>query len=158
MKTKEFSEWISQIDGIEVAVYDEDKILFLCTDETVVVKLTQVAEKSNHVLGIKTYDNKLCFCLYKNDYANFISNWYGETKKGIPDLSWVTIRQMAEELKKRENLTFAILWIEESEYDNISLEASGNPTTLCGMLTRGLNLAVKYADKNINYHEPKDDK
>ncbi len=122
-----------------------------------VIKVTEIAEKSEHILSIKTFENKLCFCLQNRNFSEFVSLWYGETKKGIPDLSWVTIRQMADELKKRDNLTFAILWIEDSGHENISLEASGNPTTLCGMLTRGLNLAVKYADKNIGYNQTQDD-
>jgi len=158
MTIQEFAEWISQLEHIEVVAYDDEKVIFLCTDEKLVIKLTDVAEKSQHILSIKKFEEKLCFCLHQKDYSEFVRIWYGENKKGVPDLSWVTIRQMANELKKRDNITFALIWIEESGYDNISLEASGNPTTLCGMLTRGLNLAVRHADKTIDYHEPKDDK
>lgn len=158
MTTKDFSEWISQIDGIEVVKFDEEKILFFCSEENLVIKLTDVAEKTNTNLSIRTHEQKICFCLNKDNLDQFVSFWHRENKKGLPDLSWVTVKQMASELKSRDNLTFALVWIEDSGYDNISLEASGNPTTLCGMLSRGLNLAIKYADKNINFHEPKDDK
>jgi hypothetical protein len=76
---------------------------------------------------------------------------------GIPDLSFVTIRQMATELKQRENLTFAIVWIENNERDNIAIEGSGNPTQLIGLLTRGTHMAIEWADKNINFFKPDDD-
>ena len=33
----------------------------------------------------------------------------------------------------------------------MTLEASGNPTFICGLLARATNLAAKYADKDINY-------
>lgn len=156
MTTEEFAEWMAQLANIEVVSFDNDKILFFCTEETEVLKLTEVAEKSNHVLSIKKLDEKICFCLYNKDFSDFVSKWYGENKKGIPDLSWVTIRQMAEELKKRDYISFALVYMEDSGHDNISLEANGNPTQLCGLLTRALNLAVKHADKNIDYREHKD--
>lgn len=158
MNKEEFVDWLKNLSSIEIVAFDDtDKILFLCTDENVVIKLTEVAEKSDHILSIRKVEDKLCFCLHtNNNYQNFVSSWYGDNKKGLPDLSWVTIKQMAEELKKRENLSFALVYIEHTGYENISLEASGNPTTLCGMLTRALNLAVKHADKNIDYHEPQD--
>lgn len=158
MTSKDFSDWISQIDGIEVVNFDEEKILFFCSDENIILRLTEVAEETNSNLSIRTHSQKICFCLFKDSFENFVNNWHRENKKGVPDLSWVTIKQMATELKARNNLTFALVWMEDTGYDNISLEASGNPTILCGMLSRGLNLAIKYADKNINFHEPKDDK
>jgi hypothetical protein len=42
---------------------------------------------------------------------------------GIPDLSLTTIRQMATELKRRENLCFAVVWIEDNE--EITLPSKG---------------------------------
>ena len=50
--------------------------------------------------------------------------------------------------------------IEKSEnlnLNNITLEASGNPTYLCGLLARGQHLANKFAEKNIKYHQEDDD-
>lgn len=73
---------------------------------------------------------------------------------GIPDLSLVTIKQMAMELKQRQDLTFAIIWIENKERDNIAIEGSGNPTQLIGLLARGEHLAIQWADKNIKFHKP----
>lgn len=76
---------------------------------------------------------------------------------GLPDLSLTTIRQMALELKKRDNLCFAIVWIEDNERDNIAIEGSGNPTQLVGLLSRGLHMTIEWADKNIKFNKPKDD-
>jgi len=157
MSTKEFSEWLSDIDGIEVIKVEEDKVIFVCLNEDIVLKLTTIAQETKNLLSILNLDGKICFCLYNNDLQAFVKKWSGENKKGIPDLSWVTIKQMAAELKKRDNLTFALIWMEDSGYDNISLEGSGNPTVLCGILSRGLNLAIRHADNNIEYKELKDD-
>ena len=76
---------------------------------------------------------------------------------GLPDLSLTTIRQMANELKKRENLCFAVVWIEDNDRDNIAIEGSGNPTQLVGLLARGLHMAIEWADKNIKFHNPPSD-
>lgn len=76
---------------------------------------------------------------------------------GIPDLSLVTVRQMAMELKQRQNLCFALIWMEESDRENIAIEGSGEPTRLVGLLARGLNMAVDWADRNIKFHRPKEE-
>ncbi len=73
---------------------------------------------------------------------------------GIPDLSLVTIRQMANELKRRENVCFALVWMEDSERDNIAIEGSGNPTQVVGLLTRGTHMAIEWADRNIKFQKP----
>ena len=54
---------------------------------------------------------------------------------------------MISELKKRENLLFALIWIENNETDNISLEGNGTITNLSGLITRGLHLLINYGDK-----------
>jgi hypothetical protein len=76
---------------------------------------------------------------------------------GLPDLSLVTMRQIAAELKRRDGLTFALVWIENTERDNIAIEGSGNPTQLVGLLTRGSHMAIEWADKNIKFFKPKED-
>ena len=69
-------------------------------------------------------------------------------------MSLVTIRQIANELKTRNNLTFALVWIENSERDNIAIEGSGQPTQLIGLLARGTHMAIEWADKNIRFYKP----
>jgi len=76
---------------------------------------------------------------------------------GIPDLSLVTMRQLANELKQRSNLTFALVWIEDHEIDNIAIEGAGNPTQIIGLLSRGTHLAIEWADKNIKFFKPDGD-
>lgn len=76
---------------------------------------------------------------------------------GIPDLTLVTIRQMATELKQRQNLTFAIVWIESNDKDSIAIEGNGTPTALVGLLSRGTHMATEWADKNIKFYKNKDD-
>ena len=72
-------------------------------------------------------------------------------------MSLLTIRQMAAELKMRNGLTFALVWIENAERDNIAIEGSGNPTQLVGLLTRGSHMAIEWADKNIKFFKPRED-
>lgn len=69
---------------------------------------------------------------------------------GLPDLSLCTIRQFATELKKRQNLCFALVWMEDNNTDNIAIEGSGNPTMLIGLLTRGVSLSVDWCNKGLN--------
>jgi len=76
---------------------------------------------------------------------------------GVPDLSLVTIKQIARELKKRENLSFAMVWMEDSSKDNIAIEGNGNPTNLVGLLARGLHMAIEWSDKYLHFKKPDDD-
>ena len=47
----------------------------------------------------------------------------------------------------------ALSWLEENSLDNISFEGNGDPTKLCGLLARGLNLAINWADKNMDFQK-----
>jgi hypothetical protein len=157
MNTKQFSDWLQQVNDIEIIKVNETSVMFFCNTDNVVSKVTAIAEKTGNPLTLHTNQNKICMCLHNHDLASFYKAWNRENKKGLPDLSWVTCKQMADELKKRENLTFALVWMEELGHDNISFEANGNPTILCGLLTRSLNIAIRWADKNLDFHEPKED-
>lgn len=75
---------------------------------------------------------------------------------GLPDLSLCTVHQMAEELKRRKNLVFAMVWIEGNEKDNITLEASGNPTQIIGLLSRGHYMAIEWTDQKLKYRRRND--
>lgn len=108
-------------------------------------------------------DKKQQTIIMLNKRLENILTTHGDPKKakqkelGLPDLSLVTIRQMAAELKARTGLTFALVWIENTERDNIAIEGSGNPTQLVGLLTRGSHMAIEWADKNIKFFKPKDE-
>lgn len=157
MTTKEFAKWFSDVEGLTITLVEEDKIYFLITKETLVVKITNAANESDNFLSLHSDGKRMLFCLHKHQYKKFIEVFEGksENKKResvIPDLSLVTIEQMMDELKKRSNISFAFVKVEHSEVENISLEASGNPTFICGLLARATSLAAKYADKNIDYY------
>lgn len=79
-----------------------------------------------------------------------------EKELGLPDLSLCTITQMAEELKTRENVNFALVWIENSEKDNISLQAKGNATQIIGLLARGQQIALDWTNQNLKYKKKND--
>jgi hypothetical protein len=81
---------------------------------------------------------------------------YAEEELGLPDLSLCTITQMAEELKTRENINFALVWIENSEKDNISLQAKGNATQIIGLLARGQQIALDWTNQNLKYKKKND--
>jgi len=153
MTTKEFAKWFSNIEGLNVSSIEEDKLYFTITKETLVVKITKTANESDHFLSLHSDGTKMMFCLHRRQYEKFIEIFEGKKIEGIiPDLSLVTIEQMMEELKKRKNISFAFVKVEHTESENISLEASGNPTFICGLLARATNLAANYADKNIDYY------
>ena len=64
---------------------------------------------------------------------------------------------MASELKKRKNLTFALVWMEEDGIENFNIEAVGNPTMLCGMLTRGVNMTTNWAESKAKYEDEEEE-
>ena len=153
MTTKEFAKWFSTIEGLTVTSIEEDKIYFLISKEPLVVKITQTANDSDHFLSLHNDGKKMLFCIHRHQYDKFIEIFEGKKPDSvIPDLSLVTISQMMDEIKKRKNITFAFVMMEHADIENLSLEASGNPTFICGLLARATNLAAKYADKNINYY------
>lgn len=93
-------------------------------------------------------------------FSNRIKTFIDRTRKpaydefGLPDLSLVTIKQIAKELKQRKNLSFAMVWMEESNKDNIAIEGNGNPTHLVGLLARGLHMAIEWSDKYLKFQKP----
>lgn len=99
--------------------------------------------------NIKSLSEKLISLTNKQEEERKIK--YNEL--GVPDLSLVTIKQMVEELKKRKNLVFSLVWIENNERDNIAIEGSGNPTQLVGLLARGVHMAIEWADRSIRFNK-----
>ena len=112
-----------------------------------------IIEAQNRIAAINLINKKLTTIL---DSSGNIEK-AKQKELGLPDLSLVTIRQMAMELKRRNNLTFALVWIENNERDNIAIEGSGNPTQLVGLLARGSHMAIEWADKSIKFYKPSDD-
>lgn len=99
--------------------------------------------------NIKLFHEKLSILIKDQDEEMKIKH----QQFGMPDLSLVTIHQMVTELKKRKNLVFSLVWIENSNIDNISVQGSGNPTQVVGLLARGTHMAIEWADKNIRFNK-----
>lgn len=134
--SKDFvNDFCSLFDDIEV--FDEGDISYTKTDDHVFVKFNR--HKSLLV-------DKIDACLYVAVAKNFPKHdkWL---EYGVSDLSLTTVTQMANELKKRENILFSLIWIENNETDNISIEGNGTLTNLVGLITRGLHLLINYSDK-----------
>lgn len=98
--------------------------------------------------------------LLAKQFNNIVNNktlkTANEKELGLPDLSLCTITQMAEELKLRENVSFALVWIENNEKDNISLQAKGNATQIIGLLARGQQIALDWTNQNLKYKKKND--
>lgn len=124
--------------------------------------LTNQEEESTYQLVIDAEDKKNCIILLTKKFLALLEA-RGNVRQaknrelGLPDLSYMTIKQMATELKSRQNLTFALIWIENNERDNIAIEGSGNPTQLIGLLARGQHMAIEWADKTIKFYRPEKD-
>lgn len=138
----------NQID--DVRDFDSCKILVLSHPDD--------PEKSAYQLIFNNDKEKYIGMLLKR-VQNFQES-SGDAKKaaykelGLPDLSLATIKQMAMELKSRQNLCFAMVWMEDNERDNIAIEGSGNPTQLVGLLSRGLYMTIEWSNKNIRFQQP----
>lgn len=158
MDTDKFSNWLSRIDGISIVKTEKDKLYFAISQENLIIKITKTANLSDNFISIHSEEEGILFCIHNTDFNKFVEIWedknsYDKSSKkyGIPDLSLVTVNQMMKELKKRENISFAFVMTELSDAQNILLEGSGNPTYICGLLSRGLYIANKFAEKDLNF-------
>lgn len=152
MNTKQFCDWAKEISELQISSYEEQRIYLLPTGENAFLKLVSVADKSKNFISLHPHEDTIIYCLHNNNLDEFIRIWEKETdtdQKGIPDLSWATCKQIGEELKNRDNLVFALIWMEVEGNENLSVEAGGNPTLVAGMVNRGLNLIVNWAGKDF---------
>lgn len=168
-----FLETFSALEGLQVINSELPYwIQFYCFSQDIMDDLLSQIEDTNcKILPLPDKENpqeiyyKLTF---ENDFSllfkrlkNYLDSGNYRTAKlnelGIPDLSMVTIRQMAVELKQRKNICFALMWMEDNERDNIAIEGSGNPTQLVGLISRGLHMAIEWSDKNIKFQRPNDE-
>lgn len=158
-----------KVDGLKLVETNNSpySIVYEVEDEeTQLIFLSLIKEIKNKDVFIKESKN-FCKLLILTNEPNVVYSVYSqilyltlvqeEKRKnkfqeiGIPDLSLVTIKQMTEELKKRNNLVFALVWIENNERDNIAIEGSGDPTQLVGLLSRGTHMAIEWAEKSIRF-------
>jgi hypothetical protein len=163
-------EVLSQLEGVEVIETSEPEawIHFRCPSQDVLAQINDLPDKCRIlVLGEPdqpTYQLFVDDALAVLKKLTSLKDAGGDLQKarlvemGIPDLSLVTIHQITTELKQRGNLCFALVWMEDKDRDNIAIEGSAvNPTFLVGLITRGLHMAIEWADKNIKFSRPKDE-
>lgn len=139
----------NQIDDIND--FDSCKILILSHPDN--------PDKNAYQLVFNNDKKKYIEILMKK-VRNLVENGAKKAKfqeLGLPDLSLVTMRQIANELKSRQNLCFAIVWMEDNEKENVSIEGSGNPTQLVGLLSRGLYMTIEWSNKNITFKQIPED-
>ena len=159
METEDFAVWFSKIQGVQVLKLDTDRVYFSLGTENLISKITKTCDESDNFLSLHHEKEGIVFCIHKHKLNLFIDIWENKTtltKYGTPDLSLVTTKQMMNELKKRQNISFVFIMTDNVNSNNIVLEASGNPTYLCGLLARGQHLANKFAEKDIKYHNDDD--
>ena len=145
MNTKQFCDWAKQIEELQINSYEDQRIYLLPTSEDAFLKLVHVAEKSKNFLSLHPSEDTVIYCLHNNNLDEFVKIW----KQGVTDLSWATCKQIGKELKNRDNLVFALIWMEMDGRENLSIEAGGDPTLVTGMVARGMNLIIKWAGKDF---------
>ena len=60
MNTKQFSDWLQQVNDIEIIKVNETSVMFFCNTDNVVSKVTAIAEKTGNPLTLHTNQNKIC--------------------------------------------------------------------------------------------------
>jgi hypothetical protein len=159
MKIFEFLNWAKTRTEWEVLGADLEKIYFeIITQENLNIFL-QNAQNAECPVTVHPGEKNPIYCLHAINLQKFVDLMEPKKVIGstIPDLQLATCKQMANELKKRENLTFVMLWIEENYYDNIHIEANGEANQIIGLVTRGLSLILKTTENKTHIRESEDD-
>jgi hypothetical protein len=160
MTTEEFAMWFDKIEAVQVVKLEPDRVFFSLGSENLIKKITKTCDESDNFLSIHYDKDGIVFCIHNHKLQMFVDIWENRTtitKYGTPDLSLVTTKQMMNELKKRQNISFVFIMTDNVNSNNIILEASGNPTYLCGLLARGQHLANKFAEKDLRYQTDDED-
>ncbi len=178
---KSFIDNLKSLDGIKIFQNEMEPttwVFFSCDSEYGMALITAMVEEIAddkicklvqlpHPIDVEKTAYQLVFHEDKkrllNIFANRIKVYVDKTKNvnydefGLPDLSLVTVKQIAQELKRRKNLSFAMVWMEDSNKDNISIEGNGNPTHLVGLLARGLHMAIEWSDRFLKFKKPNEE-
>lgn len=176
-----FFNMVSKLNGVKIFQHEEQPstwLFFSCESEYSLALITAIVEEIDNDKVCKMVElthpvnqDGVAYQLVIHDdkenvYARFIVKIraYLESSKvikydefGNPDLSLVTVKQLAKELKKRQNLSFAIVWMEDTNKENIAIEGNGNPTQVVGLLARGLHMAIEWSDRFLKITKPDQD-
>jgi hypothetical protein len=112
-----------------------------------------IIESEDRFMAMKILTKKLIAVLENGQDIKKVT----QKELGLPDLSMVTVRQMANELKTRQNITFALVWTENNNSDNIAVEGKGDPNQVIGLLSRGSHIAIEWADKDFKFFQSEED-
>jgi hypothetical protein len=159
MKIFEFLNWAKKRTEWEVLGADLEKIYFEITTQKNLNIFLQNAQNAECPVTVHPGEKNPIYCLHAINLQKFVDLMEPKKVNGspIPDLQLATCKQMANELKKRENLTFVMLWIEENYYDNIHIEANGEANQVIALVTRGLSLILKTTENKTHIQESEDD-
>lgn len=176
-----FLNTLTKLSGIKIFQKEEEPktwLFFSCESDTNLALLNAIVDEigSDQIcklveLNHPIFDEKNAFQLTVNDnkesvyktFINKINAFIDNSKKvkydeyGNPDLSLITIKQFAKELKRRKNLSFAIVWMEDNDKENIAIEGNGNPTQVVGLLARGMHMAIEWSDRFLKITKPNND-
>ena len=176
-----FYNMVSKLNGVQIFQHEQDPVTWLffsCDSEYSLALINAIVQEIDDDKTCKIVElthpvdqDKFAYQLVlhkdkENLFSKFISkiNSYLDSSKvikynefGNPDLSLMTIKQLAKELKKRQNLSFSIVWMEDTNKENIAIEGNGNPTQVVGLLARGLHMAIEWSDKFLKISKPDQD-
>jgi len=160
MTPEEFFNWSKKYPDLGVCAYDEKRVYFLLDEVESLKGFLILAAKVGFEPTVISKEDSIHYGV-SAEFLKDLSAQYeiiiSELQKGVPDLSWATCKQMSNELKRRNNITFVLIWMEENYYDNIHIEASGDANTVIGLATRGLNLLVNATEKRTKIIDSSED-
>jgi len=158
ISVQQFVEWAKKKTEWNVISHDENGVFLQIVVPEKLNQFLVSAKNSDNPVTIHPGEESPLYCLSNYNLQNFISDYEPKTKKeAMPDLTWATCKQIANELKKRKTLTFVLFYMEENYYDNIHVEASGEANAIIGLTTRGLDLILRETEKRTKMHDSSED-
>lgn len=158
ISVKQFVEWARKKSNWVVLGYDDNNIYFNFDGLIALNDFADIAQKSENLLIVQKTDAGPVYCLQASNLEKFMElTDPNMAQEKVPDLSWATCKQIASELKKRQSLTFVLLYIEDDAYDNINVEASGDANTILGLTMRGISLILNATEKRSIIQKPTED-
>lgn len=151
---EDFIKTMKSMFSITDLIDEKGRFLFAFKDDQERIKFLNVIKSLEIDAAIVLHLEQMFLTIRDEDQIKIVEHFKFKLENkemGIPDLSLVTVKQMCEEIKKRKNLNFVIVWVEDNSKDNITVEGNGNPTFLLGLLTRATNLILKLMDQNFTY-------
>jgi hypothetical protein len=160
MTPKDFFDWSQKYPELGVQAYDEKRVYFILQDAQSLEGFLVLTHKIGCEPQVAIVEKNVNYCVPAEHLSSFNKEYERsmlDMRKGIPDLQWATCKQIGSELKKRENLTFVLLWMEDDYFDNLHIEASGEANSIIGLTTRGLNILLNTTEKRTKIQDSSDE-